>query len=110
MHGLLADEGIEHRSRGGPRRLLERMVELGGGSMFRRRVASWPVVHRPRDGLDAWHSKSGLAGVELEPALQTRVLDQLEVWALEQFGDLDREHPSEEHYELHGVLVPPESY
>jgi SAM-dependent methyltransferase len=106
MHELLADAGIEHRSGGGPRRMLGTMQEWGGGSSVRQEVVRWPVVHRPVDALDSWRGKSGLAGVEIDDEVKRRVLDRLTEWARERYGDLEQEHPSEEWYEVQGLCVP----
>lgn len=106
MHELLADEGIEPRSGGNPQRMLDAMAGPGEGTRCLREVARWPVVHRPIDALEAWRSKSGLAGLALDHELEARVLDRLEHWARACYGDLEAEHASEERYELHGLRVP----
>jgi hypothetical protein len=71
-----------------------------------REVVRWPVAQRPIDALEAWRSKSGLAGVALDREPKARVLERLEQWARARYGDLEGEHASEEGYEIHGVCVP----
>ncbi|HYL06195.1 MAG TPA: hypothetical protein VE075_09145, partial [Thermoanaerobaculia bacterium] len=72
----------------------------------RTTVARWPARHTPRQSLDSWRSKPGLAGVVLPPGLQESVLEELETWAARTFGGLDAAWPAEESYVLEGVRLP----
>lgn len=106
MHQLLADEGIEHRRGDRPEQAFDALEAQGGTSRIRTEVARWSVTHRPLDALQAWHSKTGLAGVELDRVVKARILERLEKSAREFYGDLEAAYPSEEYYELHGLLAP----
>jgi ubiquinone/menaquinone biosynthesis C-methylase UbiE len=93
--------GYVPRSAGGTRRRLMAALERSGGSgAVTRSVAQWSVQERPSVALGAWRGKSGLAGVALPAAVQEEVLQWLEAWARERYGDLDAIHEASERYEL----------
>ena len=94
MHELLAGMGIDRRSRNGAKESIIQKFEEGMGTKpaanerFAYRSLGWPVMHRPIDALQAWHHKSGLAGIEIDIKTKDRVLDQLTEWARHRYGDL----------------------
>ena len=63
-------------------------------------AASWTVEEQACVSLAAWRSKEGLAGERVPSNLQKTVLDRLEDWAAERFGDVQAVHTAQEHYEL----------
>ncbi len=93
--------GYVPRSAGGTRqRLLSALERSGGSGAVTRIAARWSVRERPSEALGAWRGKSGLAGVALPAAVQDEVLQWLEAWARERYGDLDAIHEAAERYEL----------
>jgi ubiquinone/menaquinone biosynthesis C-methylase UbiE len=91
--------------RGGPGPLLERARVAGATMLEPRAVARWPVARSPRDSLESWRHKPGLAGGEVSEPLKIAVLDRLAAWALAAFGSLEAPIPSEEAYVLEGVRL-----
>lgn len=107
MWRLLADRGVEGRSRDRSHELLASRVEAEGGrGATPRTAATWERTERPAEALAAWRSKPGLAGRKVPPALQQEVLDRLEAWARAEWGDLRRPHTSTERYELTVLRLP----
>lgn len=107
MHRLLADHGVE--GRGGERsrrRLTSAFEERGARVSPPREVASWPVVERAAESLEAWREKPGLAGRALEPEIRRDVLRRLERWARDAFGSLEVTHRGCERYELTVIDLP----
>lgn len=103
LHQLLKQEG--HAVRGGGKareRLARSLVDRGArpGAETPVPVATWPTVETPEQALADWRSKPGLAGQPLPAVEQARLLDRLEDWARERFGDLRASVPSTESYLL----------
>lgn len=99
--------GYVPRSSAGTRqRLLAALERAGGSGAVTRMVAQWSVKERPSEALGAWGSKSGLAGVAVPAAVQDEVLQWLEAWARERYGDLDAIHEASERYELTAFRLP----
>lgn len=71
-----------------------------GGQLEVVAASSFEVFERPADSLAGWRSKRGLAGIEVPPEKQDEVLDRLQEWAREQYGDLNTPRPAIEHYQL----------
>jgi SAM-dependent methyltransferase len=108
MRRLLAERGFEARGGEAARdRLLEALAALGGAPRPPRVAASWPIAERAADSLAAWRGKPGLAGAPVPPELQREVLDALEAWAREAWGDLEKPRDAIESYELTAVALPP---
>lgn len=108
MRQFLGEAGLGGGARDGVvKDLIGRLTQVGGEPIAQRGVARWPVSHSPRDALESWRSHQALAGVTLGPADHTRILEELERWALSTFGSLDNPAVSEEEYVLDGVRVPP---
>lgn len=104
MRQRLAALGVDGRSGGRARsHLVEALTDLGWRPTGRRRVASWRVEERPRDSLEAWRRRGGLAGRRVPNDLRRRLLDDLQAWALDRYGDLDAVHVGEESYDLESV-------
>jgi ubiquinone/menaquinone biosynthesis C-methylase UbiE len=89
------------------RRLVQRLVELGGVASLTQPVAHWLVAEIPAQAIEAWRGKPGLAGVSISVDEKNALLDQLEAWAWEQFGDLHISRVTEARYELTAVRLPP---
>lgn len=68
-------------------------------------AARWTVEERPGESLAGWRSKAGLAGEPVPSDIQHAVLDALERWAEDRFGDLQAAHTAQEAYELTVMTV-----
>jgi ubiquinone/menaquinone biosynthesis C-methylase UbiE len=66
-------------------------------------VASWEVASSPLQSLESWRGKAGLAGLEVPDGAKRAVLEELEGWARERFGDLSVSVNSIESYVLEGM-------
>ena len=89
------------------RRLFEACERLGGETLGPVPVATWNVTASPRQSLDSWRSLTGLGGIPVAEVTRAEILAELEVWAAEEFGGLDREFEFEETYVLNPLRVPP---
>jgi SAM-dependent methyltransferase len=97
---------------GGDRRtggLLEACRRRGAEPLAPRLAGRWPVSAAPRESLDAWAGKTGLAGTRPAPGVKEEVLAGLAAWAARELGDLDRAQVSEEAYVIEGVRLPSHS-
>ena len=104
MRHLLADRGVVGRSgRAGRDHLREALAAKGWRREPASQVATWSVEERPRDSLNAWHRKTGLAGLTLNAELRRTVLDELEAWAKIRYGDLDARSSTTETYQLEAM-------
>lgn len=102
QHGFEEQSGDRHQQQ-----LIERFRQLDANILepiiaMRRRVK-----RAPQQSLDSWHSKSGLAGVELPTNIKQSVLEDLRHWAQTEFGDLSESIESEETYVLQGIRITP---
>ena len=89
------------------RRLFESCERLGAEMSEPVPVATWKVSASPRQSLDSWRSLTGLGGLPVSAETRAEVLDELEVWAAEAFGGLERVSEFEETYVLSPLRVPP---
>jgi len=104
MHRLLRKQGFQPRQKDRP---LVKLCCDGGAKMIESVVVSrWQVSRTPQQSLDSWHSKPGLAGIDLPGSVQEQILSELKGWAEATFGELDRPVESEEGYVLEGVRLP----
>lgn len=87
------------------RKLFELCCGSGAVELEPMPVARWTTIARPRQSLDSWRSKEGLGGRRVPDAIKVEVLRDLEIWAEEEFGELDREFESEETYVLKSVRI-----
>jgi hypothetical protein len=104
MRELAAERGPLPREAG---RRLEALFEAcrraGGHALPEREVAPFTVSTAPARVLEAWRSKPDLAKAGLSKDEQRQILDEVELWARETFGDIDAPQPSVERYVLVGV-------
>jgi ubiquinone/menaquinone biosynthesis C-methylase UbiE len=89
------------------RRLFESCERLGAEILEPVPVATWKTAASPRQSLDSWRSLTGLGGLPVSAETRAEVLDELEVWAAETFGGLERVSEFEETYLLSPLRVPP---
>jgi ubiquinone/menaquinone biosynthesis C-methylase UbiE len=104
MQRRVRERGFPVRS-AGSRRFLDACRQRGGEDLPKVTVARWPARHAPRQAIENWRAKTGLAGSVLPPGVQEEVLRELEAWATDTFGDLDAARESEEAYVLEGVAL-----
>lgn len=95
-HGGQAGDLAERDSRRRHRQLAAGL----GGRLEVVAASSFEVFERPADSLAGWRSKQGLAGLEVTLEQQDEVLDRLQEWAREQYGDLNTPRPAIEQYQL----------
>jgi hypothetical protein len=100
QRGFSARAGEPHQ-----RQLLAALARRGAAVLAPVIVARWTVTRTPWQSIAAWQSKQGLAGLEVSPAVQRDILDELCQWAQASCGDLHREVSCEEAYGLQGVSL-----
>ncbi|HEX8137916.1 MAG TPA: class I SAM-dependent methyltransferase [Pyrinomonadaceae bacterium] len=108
MNERLRAYGFE--GRGGERQtrlLFESLSRRGAGILEPVTVARWRVTASPRQSLDSWRCLKGLGGAPVPAEARARILTELEGWAEEVFGGLDKQLETEEAYVLRPVRVPP---
>src|SRR5215207_2301251 len=107
MNERLRRRGLRgRRGRRRHRRLFESCERLGAEILEPVPVATWKVSASPRQSLDSWRSLTGLGGIPVSAETRAEVLDELEVWAAETFGGLERVSEFEETYVLSPLRVP----
>jgi ubiquinone/menaquinone biosynthesis C-methylase UbiE len=87
------------------RKLFELCSRSGVVALEPLSVAKWRTIASPRQSLDSWRSKRGLGGLPVPDAIRAEVFRELEGWAEEVFGGLDREFESEETYVLKSLRL-----
>jgi ubiquinone/menaquinone biosynthesis C-methylase UbiE len=104
MNRLMRRRGLEGRGgEGQRRRLLEACERRGAKILEPVTVARWTVSASPQSSLDSWRSLASLGGVHVPPETRKEILAELESWAVNEFGALDRELESEETYTLYPI-------
>lgn len=101
MRDTLREAGYRGHSHGNATRdIFEALEALGAKRAEPCEAARWTRMYAPISSLVAWEAKQGLGGHDLAPELKERILGDVRVWAVERFGDLERELPQEEYFEL----------
>jgi ubiquinone/menaquinone biosynthesis C-methylase UbiE len=104
MQHMLRDQGVAGRNGERSKRdFLDALERSGARRLPEQKSASWTERRAPIDSLTAWKSKAGLGGRALDDALKQQILDELEDWARDRFGDRDRAQDLPLHYELEGA-------
>jgi len=86
--------------------LFHTFLERGASAIPPSVAARWPTKRSPRQSLESWRAKQGLAGIDPPPAVKLEVLSKLQQWAIETFGSLEAMFESEEEYVLEGARLP----
>lgn len=108
MNERLRRRGFEgRRGERRNRKLFESCLRRGAEILEPVPVATWSISASPRQSLDSWRRLTGLGGLPVPATIRVDILRELEVWAAEVFGGLDREFESEETYVLKSLRVPP---
>lgn len=108
MNERLRRHGFE--GRGGERQtrlLFESLSRRGAQILEPVMVARWRVTTSPRQSLDSWRCLKSLGGAPVPYEARVQILTELEGWAEEVFGGVDKRFESEETYVLRPVRVPP---
>ena len=106
MHHLLRQRGFQPREgEKNSKELISLCCQRGAKVIDSEIVARWTVLNTPQQSLDSWRQKPGLAGIDLLQDVQQPILKELQLWAEETFGGLDRSVESEETYILQGVRL-----
>jgi ubiquinone/menaquinone biosynthesis C-methylase UbiE len=87
-------------------KLVEACCRRGAEVLEQRQVARWNVSTSPRQSVDSWRCLSGLGGIKLPAKTRDEILDEMETWAAQEFGGLDRYFESEESYMLRSLRIP----
>jgi len=106
MRRLLGDGvgalGGEERSE----HLIRAFLERGASPLPPTVAARWATARSPRQSLESWRAKQGLAGIDPPAAVKLEVLSKLQQWASETFGSLEAMFETEEEYILEGARLP----
>jgi len=107
MNERLRQRGFESR-RGEQQnhKLIETVCRHGAKELELRHVARWKVCTSPRQSVDSWRCLTGLGGVKVPREIRDEILNELETWAEQEFGGLDRGFESEEIYVLRSLRIP----
>jgi ubiquinone/menaquinone biosynthesis C-methylase UbiE len=108
MNERLRRHGFE--GRGGERQtrlLFESLSRRGAESLEPLMVARWRVTASPRQSLDSWRCLKSLGGAPVPDEARAQILTELEGWAEEVFGGLDKRFETEETYVLRPMRVRP---
>jgi ubiquinone/menaquinone biosynthesis C-methylase UbiE len=87
-------------------KLVDSCCRLGAEDLGLRQVVRWTVSTNPRQSVESWRCLSGLGGVKVPAQTRDAILDEMEEWAKQEFGGLDREIESEETYVLRSLRIP----
>ena len=87
-------------------KLIESCCRQGAEDLGVSDVARWRVSTSPRQSVESWRCLSGLGGIKVPAKSRDEILDEMEVWAEQEFGGLDREIESEERYVLRSLRIP----
>ena len=107
MRRLLGDRvGAALRGEERSEHLIRAFLERGASPLPPTVAARWATTRNPRQSLESWRAKQGLAGIDPTPAVKLEVLSKLQQWAIETFGSLETMFESEEEYVLEGARLP----
>jgi ubiquinone/menaquinone biosynthesis C-methylase UbiE len=100
-HGFEGRRGEQQNQK-----LIESCCRRGAEDLGVRHVARWRVTTDPRQSVESWRCLSGLGGVKVPANIRDEILDEMEAWAMQVFGGLDRGIESEEIYALRHLRIP----
>jgi SAM-dependent methyltransferase len=104
---LLRQAGVGSlRGREGVGRVVEQCLQAGGLSMGRWVVAEWSETTTPAEIIAGWASLTRMGSVAIDPVMHQAILAELQVWAREEIGDLDRPETGRERYAIDLVRFP----
>ena len=101
QHGFEGRRGEQQNQK-----LIESCCRRGAEDLGARQVARWHVSTSPRQSVESWRCLSGLGGIKVPAQSRDEILNEMEAWAEQEFGGLDREIESEETYVLRSLRIP----
>jgi ubiquinone/menaquinone biosynthesis C-methylase UbiE len=101
QHGFEGRRGEKENQK-----LIDSCCRRGAEDLGVRDIAQWRVSTSPRQSIESWRCLTGLGGVKVPPANRDEILNEMETWAEQEFGGLDREIESEETYVLRSLRIP----
>lgn len=106
MQHMLRDRGVAGRNgERATRDFLETLERHGARPLPEVTSSSWSEDEAVIDSIHSWQGKDGLGGRVVEKPMKAAILDELQRWAEEQFGDLTKRQPVPRHYQLQGVQL-----
>ena len=103
----LREHGFEgRRGEKENQKLIDSCCRLGADDLGQRQVVRWNVSSSPRQSVESWRCLTGLGGIKVPAETRDEILDEMEEWAKQEFGGLDREIESEEAYVLRSLRIP----
>jgi ubiquinone/menaquinone biosynthesis C-methylase UbiE len=87
-------------------KLVESCCRRGAEDLGVRQVARWSISTSPRQSVESWRCLTGLGGIKVPASTRDKILNEMEAWAEQEFGGLDREIESEETYVLRSLRIP----
>jgi SAM-dependent methyltransferase len=106
MRQMLRDRGITGRDGDGAKReFLDALLARGATLLPERASVPFTEDEAPLDSLHSWRGKDGLAGRAVPERAKREILEDLERWAADAFGELAAKRPVERRYELQGVQL-----
>jgi ubiquinone/menaquinone biosynthesis C-methylase UbiE len=100
-HGFEGRRGEQQNQK-----LIESCCKRGAEDLGVKHVARWRVSTSPRQSVESWRCLSGLGGIKVPAKSRDEILNEMEEWAEQTFGGLDREIESEESYVLRALRIP----
>ncbi len=108
MRRLLRDHGYEGRSSSDARQAIFEACRARGAQPIEKVVAAnWSINEAPLRSIQSWQGKSGLAGIDVPPAVKENILSQLRSWASRHYNGLDHSFETDEEYVIEGVRLTP---
>jgi ubiquinone/menaquinone biosynthesis C-methylase UbiE len=101
QHGFEGRRGEKENQK-----LIDSCCRRGAEDLGVRDIAQWRVSTSPRQSVESWRCLTGLGGVKVPPANRENILNEMQAWAEQEFGGLDREIESEETYVLRSLRIP----
>jgi SAM-dependent methyltransferase len=106
MQERLGETGFKgRRGERGQRQMLDLCCQRGATAIDPVQVGKWSVSSTPRQSIESWQEKEGLAGINPPEQVKQEILADLLDWAKATFGDLDRQIESQESYMIQGVKI-----
>jgi SAM-dependent methyltransferase len=103
MQAMLRERELPNKN--GERAARDFLDALPGTRLEDRFSAEWTEEEAPIDSFESWRAKPGLGGRVVPDGVKAQILDELQLWAEEQFGDLRAKSAVPRRYFLEGVQL-----
>jgi SAM-dependent methyltransferase len=87
------------------RDFLDALEQRGATRLPERWSAEWTEDEAAIDSFTSWRGKPGLGGRAVADGVKAQILDELQLWAEEQFGDLHARRAVPRRYRLEGAQL-----